>query len=222
MSTTELIAEPRVKEGSAQARRDRNAGRVPAVVYGHGADNISVTVDARELNHILASESGSNTLITLDIAGNKDTALARQIHRHPTKPFIYHVDFIRVNVNEEVEAEVTIHLTGEPEGVKDGGVLEQSSFSLTIKAKPTHIPNSLECDVSALKIGDHLTVADITLPEGVITEVEGEEVIATVAVPRVVEEEPVAAEGEEGEAAGDKPAEGSDAAAEDSKESEDK
>ena len=220
MAVTNLKANVRTKLGSANARRDRKAGLVPAVVYGHGDDTVSVTVDALEFNRILSSESGVNTLITLDIEGKKDTALARQINRHPVRPVITHVDFIRVNVNESVEAEVTIHLEGESEGVRDGGRLEQLQFSITVKAKPADIPTSLSHDISGLKINDQVTVEDIILPDGVTTEVEADMVIAVVNVPKVeVEEEVVATEGAEGaESAGAEGAESS--AAGDSKEKE--
>ncbi len=106
MATITLEAKIRENLGSSVARRERKAGRVPGVVYGHGGESVAVSVDALEFNRVLNSETGSNTLITLGINGKKDTALARQIHRHPTRPMIVHVDFIRVNMNEEVEANV--------------------------------------------------------------------------------------------------------------------
>lgn len=197
MAGAQLKAQVRTQLGSANARRDRKAGLVPAIVYGHGDESISVAVDALEFNRILSSESGANTLITLDISGKKDTALARQIVRHPTKPVITHVDFIRVNVNEEVEAEVSIHLEGEAEGVKDGGRLEQLHFSITVKAKPADIPTSLTHDISELKIGDQLTAGEIELPAGVSAVTEADTAVAVINVPKV-EAEPVATEGEEG------------------------
>lgn len=197
MATVNLEAQVRFDLGSAVARRERKAGLVPAVVYGHGGDTVAVAVNALEFNRILASESGSNTLITLDIAGTKETALARQIHRHPTRPYIVHVDFIRVNVNEEVEAEVTLHLEGEAEGVKDGGRLEQISFTITVKAKPSDIPVSLTHDVSAIELGGSVHMSDIALPAGVTAVVEGDTVLAVVSVPRGQTEEEAAAEAAE-------------------------
>ena len=198
MSTT-LEAKVRKDLGSSNARRERNEGRVLGVVYGHGGDSISVSVDALDLNRILASETGANTLITLNIEGTKDTALARQIHRHPTKPQIIHVDFIRVNVNEEVEAEVPLHLEGTAEGVKDGGRLEQIYFNIKVKAKPADIPVSLSHDVSDVKLGGHVQLKEIVLPAGVEAIDDPEEVIVVVSVPRGADEaEETAAEGEEG------------------------
>ncbi len=217
MATTNLKANLRTKLGSANARRDRKAGLVPAVVYGHGDDTLSVTVNAHDFSRILASETGANTLITLDIDGKKDTALARQIRRHPTRPVITHVDFIRVNVNEEVVAEVPLHLEGEAVGVKDGGRLEQINFNLTVKAKPADIPVSISYDISDLALGSSLHMSDITLPSGVTSEIEPETVLAVVSVPRGKTEEEEAAEAAEAlaaEAEAGAPAEGAAPAAE--------
>lgn len=185
MATTILEAKIRQNLGSSVARRERKAGRVPAVVYGHGGDSVAVSIDAREFNRVLKLETGSNTLITLDIEGKKDTALARQIHRHPTRPMIVHVDFIRVNMNEEVEAHVPLHLEGTPTGVKDGGRLEQSEFTILIKAKPADIPVSLSYDVSELLIGGQLHLSELVLPSGVEAVGEPELVVAVVSAPRV-------------------------------------
>jgi large subunit ribosomal protein L25 len=193
-TTTTLEAQVRTDLGSPNARRERNVGRVPAVVYGHGGDSVAVSVDALEFNRILHSETGANTLIELDIAGKKETALARQIHRHPTKPQIVHVDFIRVNMNEEVVAEVSLHLEGEPEGVKDGGRLEQIHFTITVKAKPADIPVSLTHDVSAVTLGGNVQMSEIELPAGVTSEIEPDVVLAVVSVPRGQTEEEEAAE----------------------------
>lgn len=197
MATTNLKAKLRTGLGSANARRERKAGLVPAVVYGHGDDTISVAVDALEFNRILSSETGANTLITLDIDGKKDTALARQIKRHPTRPVITHVDFIRVNVNEAVAAEVPLHLEGEAVGVKNGGRLEQIVFSITVLAKPADIPVSITHDISEIEIGGNLQMSELVLPEGVTSEIEPDTVLVVVNVPKV-EAEPEVVEGEEG------------------------
>ena len=194
MAETNLKASVRTQLGSANARRERKAGLVPAVVYGHGDDTISVTVNALEFNRILSSETGANTLITLDIDGKKDTALARQIRRHPTRPVITHVDFIRVNVNEAVVAEVPLHLEGEAVGVKDGGRLEQLAFSITVKAKPSDIPVSLSHDISSIAIGENLQMSEIVLPNGVTSEIEPDTVLAVVSAPKGKTEEEEAAE----------------------------
>jgi large subunit ribosomal protein L25 len=194
-----LIADERTVIGSRPAGRLRRAGKVPAVMYGLETDTVKVSVPARELNHILAGESGVNTLITIKMNGEEHLTLARQIQRHPTRGDLIHVDFIRVRRDVAVAAEVPVNLVGEPEGVRDGGILEQLVFTLSIEAKPEDIPPGVEADVSALAIGDQLRIADLRLPAGVAVQQEADELVAQVVMPRVVEEpEPEAAEeGEE-------------------------
>jgi large subunit ribosomal protein L25 len=205
-----LATEPRSELGSRPAGRLRRQGKVPAVVYGLGADTVSITVPSRELQHILAGESGANTLITLEVDGESVLTLARQIHRHPTRGELVHVDFIRIRRDVAVSAEIPVHLLGEATGVRDGGLLEQLLFQLTVEAMPGNIPVSIEIDVSELAIGDQLRVEDIALPAGVETQAEPDFVVAQVAAPRVVTE---AEEGEEGEAAEGETAEGGEAPA---------
>jgi large subunit ribosomal protein L25 len=171
------------------------------VVYGLGVDTLMVTVPARELGHILSGASGANTLITLQVEGDDFLTLARQIQRHPTRGELMHVDFIRIRRDVAVSAEIPVHLVGEATGVRDGGLMEQLIFNLTIEAMPGNIPVSLEVDVSALAIGDQIHVRDVPLGEGVATQVEDDTVVAQVAAPRVAteDEEGEAVEGEEGE-----------------------
>jgi large subunit ribosomal protein L25 len=212
-----LIAEERTVVGSRPAGRLRRAGKVPAVMYGLETDTIKVAVPARELNHILAGESGANTLITLRMDGDEHLTLARQIQRHPTRGDLIHVDFVRIRRDVAVEAEIPVHLEGEPAGVRDGGVLEQLVFSLAIEAKPADIPNAIEVDVSALEIGDQMRIEELSVPSGVAVMHEPDELVVQIVMPRVVEEpEPEAEEGEEveGEAAEGEAAEGEAAAAE--------
>jgi large subunit ribosomal protein L25 len=216
-----LVAEPRSEQGSRPAGRLRRAGSVPAVVYGLGTETVPVKVPARELTNALAK--GANTLITLKLDGDEALTLARQVQRDPTRGDLLHVDFIRVRTDVAVAAEVPLHLTGEPEGVKSGGIVEQLIFNLPIEAKPQDIPAALEHDISALEIGDQLRVAELSLPPGVATTVEADELVGQVVAPRVVEEEePEAEEGEEGEGVEGEAGEGAEAeageAAEDSSE----
>ncbi|HEV2309149.1 MAG TPA: 50S ribosomal protein L25, partial [Acidimicrobiia bacterium] len=199
-----LTAETRAERGSRPAGRLRRAGVVPAVVYGLGGDTVSVSVGSRDVTHILSK--GANTLITLRLAGDDQLTLARQVQRHPTRGDILHVDFVRVSTDVAVTAEVPLHLVGEPEGVRGGGLLEQLVFGLPIEARPQDIPTGIEADVSALEIGDQIRLSDLSLPPGVTPTIEADALIAQVVAPRVVEEE--VAEPAEGEAAeGEAPAE---------------
>jgi large subunit ribosomal protein L25 len=199
-----LVSEPRSELGSRPAGRLRRDGLVPAVVYGLGNDSLSIAVPSRELSHILAGESGANTLISLAVDGDEVLTLARQIQRHPTRGDLLHVDFIRIRRDVAVSADIPLHLVGEPTGVKDGGLLEQLVFNITVQAMPGNIPVVIELDVEDLAIGDQRHASDITLPAGVETELDPETVLVVVAAPRVaVEEEAAEGElGEEGEAAG--------------------
>jgi large subunit ribosomal protein L25 len=199
MSEANLTAQVRTEIGKRPAGRYRRDGLVPATVYGLDTDAQSVTVPARELSHILTGGAGANTLITLRVDGSEQLTLAREIQRHPVRGDLLHVDFVRVRADQTVAADVPVHLTGEAEGVGMGGILEQALFSLTIEARPRDIPQTIECDVTALNIGDQVRVSELVLPAGVSTQIDPEELVAQVNAPRVEEEpEAEAAEGEEG------------------------
>lgn len=215
MSDAVLIAEVRSERGSRPAGRMRRDGRVPAVVYGHGDDPVSVAVVARDLQHILSGAAGANTLITLKVDGADQLTLARQIQRDPIRGDVLHVDFIRIRADQTVTAEIPLSLVGTAEGVNMGGMLEQQIFRLSIEAKPGDLPNVIEHDISALIVGDQVHVRDLAIPSGVTVLQEADEVVAAVFIPRAMAEaEPAegeaAVEGEEGEVA-----EGGDASDED-------
>ncbi|MGZ4753763.1 MAG: 50S ribosomal protein L25 [Acidimicrobiia bacterium] len=200
MADVVLQTEPRKALGSRNAGRIRREGLLPAVVYGLQADSVAVTVSARELNHALHSESGANTLITLKIEGEEDAlALARQIQRHPTRNELVHVDFVRVRRDVAVTAEIPLVIEGEPPGTKEGGILEQLFFSVTVEALPGNIPTSIVVDVSHLALGDQLHIADLPIPAGVSVQHEPDELVAQVSIPRGLTEEEEAGEAAEGE-----------------------
>jgi large subunit ribosomal protein L25 len=210
MAEEVLTAEPRAERGSRPAGRLRRAGRVPAVIYGLGGDTVPVTVPSREVTHILSH--GANTLIRLRLVGDDQLTLARQVQRHPTRGDLVHLDFIRVRTDVAVSAEVALHLIGEPEGVRNGGLLEQLVFGLPIEAMPQDIPGSIEVEVAHLDIGDQFRLDEITLPAGVSATIEPDALIAQVVAPRVAEVAEVAeGEGEEGEAAEGEAGEGAPA-----------
>ncbi len=214
-----LTADPRSERGSRPAGRLRREGKVPAVVYGLGNDPVTVTVPSRALAHILAGESGANTLINLEVNGDSMLTLVRQIQRHPTRGDLVHVDFVRIDRDIAVSADVPLHLIGEPTGVRDGGLLEQLVFTVTVEAMPGNIPVVFELEVSELNIGDQRRASDLTLPPDVTTQLDPDTVVALVAAPRVIVEEEVEGEeveGEEGEVpeGGAPSAEGGDAGSE--------
>ena len=217
-----LPAEVRPERGSRPAGRLRREGKLPAVVYGLGKDAIAVTVSAKALSGILSSRTGANTLITLQIDGSDHLALARQVVRDPVKGTLTHADFVRVRADQTITAEVRLSLLGQPEGVAQGGMLEQLMHSLTVEGLPGQLPTEIEHDVTPLVLGAQLHVSDVQLPAGVVIANDPGELIAMISVPRGLAEgegEVAAVEGEEGAAAAEG-AEGAPAASEDSGSSE--
>src|SRR5690242_16348551 len=212
MADTKLVAELRSDKGSRPAGRLRREDRLPGVVYGLGEDSVSVTVNAHQLGTILSSKTGANTLITLQIDGTDQLALARQIQRDAVRGSLVHVDFIRVRADQTIQAEVRIDLQGEPEGLSQGGMLEQMMHTLTVEGKPGQLPPEIVHDVSALELGDQLHVRDLSIPAGIVVVTDPEELIATISVPRGLEEEEAAAEEGEGEEGAEGEGEGGEGA----------
>jgi large subunit ribosomal protein L25 len=200
MAEITLPAQSGRTTGSRPSNRLRAEGKVPATVYGLGGDAVTVSVDWRDLRQALTTEAGMNALINLEVDGHQsELTIVKDLQRHPIKRSVLHIDFLRVSRDVAIEVDVPIVLTGEAEHVtREGGLVDQALFQLTISAKPGSIPNELTLDVSGLTIGDSLRVSDIALPEGVETEVDPEEPVVIGAAPRVEEvEEAEAAEGEE-------------------------
>ena len=199
MEEVTLTAEIGRPTGSRSSRRLRAEGKVPAVLYGHGTNPMTLAVDGRQLRTALTGDAGLNALITLKVDSDSHLAMARQLQRHPVKGTVDHVDFVIVRRDEIVTADVPINLVGEATEVnQNDGIVEQQMFSLSIKAMPLDIPASLEADISALVIGEAVRVADLKLPSGVETEVDPDEPVVVGQPPAAVElPEPEVAEGEE-------------------------
>jgi len=186
MEEVALAAEVGRTTGSAAARRMRAAGKIPAVLYGHGIDPQPLAVDGRSLRLALNHEAGLNALITLDTGDARHLAMARQLQRDPVRGTVRHVDFVIVRRDEIIAAEVPIRLEGEAEQVhRADGLVEQQLFSLTVHATPAAIPAAIEVDISGLAIGDAIRVGDLKLPEGVTTDVDSEETVVAGQASRV-------------------------------------
>ena len=198
---TNLIATVRENSGSAQSRRSRGEGNIPAVVYGLGMEPVSVEIDAREFTNALKTEAGSNVIFNLEIGKEKYTALAREIQKHVYRNEFLHVDFVQVDLSQTVDADVQVNFTGIPMGVKEeGGVVQTVNSTITITALPTNIPTSLDLDISELNVGDNLAAADVDLPEGVeLANDEDDSILITITIPRAAVEEEEEIEGLEGE-----------------------
>ena len=159
--------------GSRSSTRLRTDGLVPAVVYGLGRDAIAVSVPWPDLRRALTTEAGLNALITLDVDGQKDLAIIKDLQRHPVRRNVLHIDFLRVDPDAPVAIEVPLILVGEAKLVEARkGIVDQPLKSLTVKAKPADIPSQIEIDITNLDIGVAITVETITMPAGVTTDID--------------------------------------------------
>ena len=200
MTNVTLGAERREGTGKGVARKLRQAGKIPAVVYGRDMEPIHIAVDGHQANLLFRSIPVDNTIIELSIEGAAPLqTLVREIQTHPYKGSLVHVDFLRVQAGVLVEMNVPLHLTGTPLGVREHqGVLDQIIRDLPIACIPSAIPDALEVDVSALDIHDVLHVSDVKVPQGVEILLPADRTICSIAAPRVVAESAESGE-EEGE-----------------------
>src|SRR5712671_3663304 len=182
-----LAASPRSATGKGAARQARFRGRVPAVIYGHGRDTLPLEVDAKALEKALTGVEPASTIIELSVDGKKTRALIREIQRHPIRPDIIHVDFYEIHSGEKITLKVPVHLVGTADGVRNGGgVLDQVTREVEIEVLPEHIPDRVELDVTALKIGDSIHVRDLTIANAAI--LTGADLTIAVVVPPRAEE----------------------------------
>src|SRR5881396_3176881 len=185
--TVSLSASPRQATGKGAARQARFRGRVPAVIYGHGRDTQPLELEAKALEKALQGVEPASTIIDLAVDGKTVKTLIREIQRHPIRPDIIHVDFYEIHATEKVKLKVPVHLVGNPDGVRNaGGVLDQVTREVEIEVLPENIPDRVELDVNALKIGDSLHVRDLSIPNAKIL-TDAELTIATVVPPRAEE-----------------------------------
>lgn len=181
----------------------RLTGFIPAVVYGKNHEAISVKVDEKKIISLFYAGSNKNMIIDLNVSGEKGKketvpVLAQDFQIDPLTDKIIHIDFLRINMKEELKTKVSIQFVGEPEGVKlEGGILVQALRQLEIKCLPGNIPDKIIVDVSALKINESIHVVDIVAPAGVAILTPKEESVALVTSP-TKEEEVVAAPVEAG------------------------
>ena len=185
--------------GKNDARRTRRDGNVPVTIYGGEGGTVAAAVPLKELAAILRSDTGRNTIFTLDVDGVGPSEVMfhdRQID--PIKGRLIHADLARLVKGQKIEVTVPLHLTGEPIGVKEKqGVLEQIIREIEIKCEPREIPDVLEVDVSHLDVHDVLHVSDIKVSEAVEILTDPEQVIATVGIVKEEEAPAPALEGEE-------------------------
>ncbi len=201
-SQVTLKAGRREARGKGGARKLRADGQLPAVLYGAGADPLSLTLNAHQAELLFHSISVDNTIINLEVEGEKTPVptLVREIQTHPARPDLLHVDFLRIQADVEVELDVPVRLEGIPVGVsEEGGVLEQTIHQIPVRCLPENIPEAFTFDVTEMLIGQSVRVEEIAVAEGVEVLLDGQRTLCSVQVPtELVIDEPEEEEEEEG------------------------
>ncbi|HZX93638.1 MAG TPA: 50S ribosomal protein L25 [Myxococcales bacterium] len=213
-----LPAQKRDQSGKGPSHRLRAKGLIPAVCYGPYDKPLHVAIDPDAIKKAIATPHKFNTVITLQVEGGETrTVLFKDFEKDPLDGKVLHADFLEVRMDKDVTVNVPVVLTGKPEGVTAGGILQQVARTLAVECKPSDIPEKIEVDVSALKITESLHVSDVKAPAGVKFKVKGTQTVAVVNVPEKEEEAPkpaaAAVPGAEGAAAPAAGAPGAPAAA---------
>lgn len=184
------------KQTKGELNKIRNEGKIPAVVYGYGASNTSVKVDEPEFVKVIR-EVGRNGVIELGVGSKAIKVMVSDYQIDPLKNKVTHIDFLAINMKSELTVDVVVNLTGEAQGVKDGGVVQQPLFQLSVTATPDEIPETIEVDVTELNIGDSIMVGDLKADKAYTINNEDDEAIVSVVPPTVESEEGEATEGAE-------------------------
>ena len=188
-----MAAETRSNFGKGAARKLRQAGKVPAVIYGHGEDPTHVSLPAHEMMLVARR---ANALLELDLGSDKKLVLVKDVQRDPVRQIIEHVDLVVVRKGEKVTVDVVIHVEGEP---ISGTMVQVDHNSITVEAEATHIPESFTVSVEGLDEGAQIHASDIVLTDGASLVSDPETLILAIVLPRVAAaEEPSGEEGAEG------------------------
>ncbi len=215
-----LTAEKRNEHGKAACRRMRRLNnQVPAVLYGGEEQPLSILLDHKKVSHALEHEAFYSHILTIEIDGKPQKAVLKDIQRHPVKPRILHMDFLRITGKEKIHMHVPLHFLGEETapGVINGGVLSHQLGNVEVVCLPSDLPEFIEVDVSKMELDDIMHISQLKLPKGVelVALAHGNDlVVSSIHLPKIVIEEPVATETIEVEAASAESAEGEAAAGE--------
>ena len=210
-----LDAESRSDLGKGASRRLRRTGRVPAIVYGAGSEPENISLEHNKVMHDLENEAFYSHVLTLNVSGNQQKVILRDLQRHPAKPIIMHMDFMRVSDHQELHIHVSLHFIGEDvcHGVKmEGGQISHQMIEVEVTCLPADIPEFIEVDVTELHIGDSIHLSEMKLPKGIaltaLSHGEGhdQQVVNVHATKVAVEEEPSSEAADESGAEEEKPA----------------
>src|SRR3989441_4051031 len=186
-----LTAQKRDQAGKGPSHRLRAKGLIPAVCYGPYEKPLHVAVDPEAIKETISTPHKFNTVIQLEVDGGEArTVLFKDFEKDPVDGQMLHADFLEVRMDKDVVVNVPVVLTGKPEGVTAGGILQQVARTLPVQCKPSDIPEKIEVDVSALKIAESLHIKDVKVPPGVQLKIRGDQTIAVVNVPEKEEEAP--------------------------------
>lgn len=214
-----LQAAKRDVKGTTASKRLRRQGTVPAVIYGSSQREYMIQLNSKEFGDLVRRQSSQNFIVTLEIEGAQEKskmAIVQDVQKDPLTGNLIHVDFRAVSENETIHAVVPIELTGEPAGVKEGGLMEQLVRDIEVHCRPGDLPSNISNDVSSLEIGDSLKVGELNFPDGVTTKMDGEVLVSLVTQTRAAVSAGEQDEGDgagEGENAEGEASEGSDEAA---------
>lgn len=200
MAKVEIKATKREATGKGACRQLRIKGQLPAVMYSGGSDAVSLAVESRAIERILHSKTGERSILELDIDGDKQLAMIREVQHETVSPELLHVDFIRISMAEKVEVMVPVKLLNIEEIRKAGGVTQQALTELNVECLPDSIPESIDIDLSGREVGESIHISDVPAPEGAVFLHEPDEVIASLLSARVsvdAGESEAGAEGEE-------------------------
>jgi large subunit ribosomal protein L25 len=162
-------AELRTDLGKGASRRLRHEEKFPAVVYGAGKDPVSITVDHKKFLHSLENEAFYSSILTLNVGGNDEQVVLKDLQRHPAKVAVMHADFLRVSATEKLHMHVPLHFINEDAcpGAKEGGLVTHNMTEVEIACLPKDLPEFLEVDLSTLELDKSFHMSDITTPDGV-------------------------------------------------------
>ena len=207
----------REDQGKGASRRLRKEEKVPSIIYGGTKEPLMISLNIHEITHLLEDEDTFTSVLDLVVGKSKDSVVIKDIQRHPAKNTVFHVDFLRVDAKHALITTTPLHFIGmeENEAIRLGNMLNQFVVSIEISCLPQDLPHGINVDVTNLELGEHLTLTDLILPEGVIiTSLQHEDIeahdqtICSVSEPKLIVEEEE--EEEEGLESGDSEADGED------------
>ncbi|MBN1517693.1 50S ribosomal protein L25 [Candidatus Sumerlaeota bacterium] len=206
MELKQLTIEPRSTAGKGAGRRLRREGKIPAIIYGADNEPKSAAVNAHDVEYVLSHDIRDNPMVTAKWkqGDGEIRALIKDVQRHPVTGQILHADLMRLTLDKQMTFSVRVELVGTPVGVRQGGSLEHLLNSITVRCLPDQAPALVAADITALRVGQKLTVADLTIPEGLEVVEHMDDAVAVVkatreALPEEAAAEGAAAEGAEGE-----------------------